>query len=81
MNKYSSLLYAEPSFLEGVGRLMDFAGVLNRYNYSPTPEEADRIALASDWYAIGDDMRQAIRDYAVRNGIEIRHDLIPRPDR
>jgi hypothetical protein len=73
VSKYSSLLYSQPSFLEGVGRLVDFAGLLEAYNYSPTPYEADRNAIASDWRAVGDDQRSAILEYARRNGIVIRN--------
>lgn len=53
-------LFAEPSFLEGFARLFDPAGFLNVYNYSATPEEADNKALASDWIAIGNDMRKSV---------------------
>ena len=73
MSKYSSLLYAQPSFLEGIGRLVDFAGLLDAYNYSSSPYEADRAAIIADWRAIGDDQRSAILEYARRNGIVIRN--------
>jgi hypothetical protein len=72
VSKYSSLLYAQPSFLEGVGRLMDAAGLLERYNYSATPGEADTVLIASDWCAVGEDLRSAILDFAKRQGIVIR---------
>ncbi len=63
MNSYSSFLYAEPSFLDGMARLLDFAGTLNEYNSSLSGVQADRIALASDWRAIGDDLRLVIRNH------------------
>jgi hypothetical protein len=63
LNSYSSFLYAEPSFLDGMARLLDFAGTLNEYNSSLSGEQADRIALASDWRAIGDDLRLVIRNH------------------
>ncbi len=63
MGDYTDLLYARPSVLEGIARLMDFAGSLNEYNTSETPEEADRLAIASDWYAIGQDLRKILGDY------------------
>jgi hypothetical protein len=59
MSKYADLLYAQPSFLEGVGRLADAAGLLERYNYSASPGEADTVAISSDWGALGDDLRSA----------------------
>ncbi len=73
MSNYSSLLFAQPTVIEGFGRLVDFAGILGQYNYSQSPAEADRIAIASDWRAIGDDFRAAIQRYAARNGIAIRN--------
>jgi hypothetical protein len=63
-NAYSTFLFASPSFLEGVGRVVDLGGFLTEYNYSPSPDAADAIALASDWAAIGMDMRTAIRKRA-----------------
>ena len=63
MGDYTDLLYARPSVLEGIARLMDFSGSLNTYNLSRTPEEADRLALASDWYAVGQDLERAIANY------------------
>ncbi len=61
MGKIQSLyLTAQPSFLEGVARLFDFAGTLSVYNESRSPDEADIRALRADWKALGDDMRFAI---------------------
>lgn len=55
-------LYARPSFLEGLARLSDPAGLLNRYNRSETPKKADAKAIASDWIAIGNDFRKVLSD-------------------
>lgn len=55
-----TFVFARPSFWEGFGRLFDFGGTLNEYNRSVTPQQADYFAIASDWQAIGDDMRVAI---------------------
>jgi hypothetical protein len=61
MGKIQSLyLTAQPSFLEGMARLFDFAGTLSVYNESRSPDEADIRALRADWQALGDDMRFAI---------------------
>jgi hypothetical protein len=44
MGKIESLhLMAEPSFIEGVSRIFDFAGNMTVYNESDSPEEADRV--------------------------------------
>ena len=60
METHSDFLYARPSFLEGVARLLDMGGTLNEYNASRSGQEADDAALRSDWAAIGQDMRDAI---------------------
>lgn len=60
METYSELLYARPSFLEGVARIFDFGGTLNEYNGPSSGLEADAAALWSDWAAVGEDMRAAI---------------------
>ena len=60
------LIYARPSFLEGVARIFDFGGTLNTYYYESTdedPREADARAIASDWEAVGKDMANAIGQY------------------
>jgi hypothetical protein len=56
----SDYLFARPSFIEGVARMVDLAGSLNTYNDSRTPEEADARALSQDWKAVGHDMRVAL---------------------
>jgi hypothetical protein len=60
MGKFTDLLYARPSFLEGVARLLDFGGTLNEYNRLDTPEDVDLVALRSDWEALGQDYRTAL---------------------
>ena len=63
MGKYSELLYARPTFLSGLARILDFGGTLNVYNTSKSAADADQEALLSDWYAVGDDIRDAIIEY------------------
>lgn len=63
MNKLTRFLYARPSFVEGVARLIDFGNTLQVYNSSLSSEQADFLALASDWYVIGDDLREAMDHY------------------
>ena len=63
MGDFTFGLFARPSFLEGVGRLIDFGGTLNEYNTSATPDEADYQALASDWWAIGNELRTAMKEF------------------
>jgi hypothetical protein len=59
---YSSLLFARPSWLSGAARLFDWGASLNEYNRSSTPDEADFVALASDWCAIGGDVRRSMNE-------------------
>lgn len=59
MNNNSLFIANRPSFLEGMGRLFDYAGAYNQYNHSASPEEADTIAMEADWTAIADELREA----------------------
>ena len=63
MNEQFGLLYAAPSFLEGLARSIDIGDTLTEYNTSESGAEADTRALRSDWKAVGDDLRQAIAQY------------------
>lgn len=56
----SSFLCARPSFVEGLSRIVDFAGTLNEYNRSTTPEQADYLAILNDWRLIGMDFTCAL---------------------
>ena len=56
----SSFLYARPSFAEGLSRVLDFAGTINEYNRSITPEQADYLAMFGDWQFIGMDIASAL---------------------
>jgi len=38
---------------------MDFFGSMNQYNYSPSGEEADSLAICADWLAILKDFHVA----------------------
>lgn len=57
-------LFACPSFLTGFARVLDLAATFDRYNENLTPEEADSLALQSDWAAVGDDLRTALSEFA-----------------
>lgn len=56
----SDFLFARPSFVSGVARLMDFGATFDAYNYSRNEEEADACALVSDWFSVGDDVAAAV---------------------
>lgn len=59
MGEYTSYLFARSSFLEGVGRMLDFGNTLSEYNQGVTGEQADALAMRADWLAVGDDIRVA----------------------
>lgn len=57
-------LFAHPSFLTGFSRVLDLGATFERYNEDRTPEEADFLALWSDWAAVGDDIQAALNEFA-----------------
>ena len=60
MEFYSSFLFARPSLIEGIARIMDMRGTLNEYNASDTGAVADAIAIWMDWRMIGQDIHGAM---------------------
>jgi hypothetical protein len=56
-------LVPRPSFWEGMGRVLDIGGGLSIYNSSATSADADCKAIASDWNAIGQDFKMAVKEY------------------
>ena len=61
-------LYARPSFLRGMARLVDLGGAINRgaYGATSTPTEADARALRGDWQALADDIASAFSEVTTR---------------
>ena len=59
----AALLFARPSALGGVASILDFGDTLTEYNTANSPEQADVLALWSDWLAVGDDMWAALGAY------------------
>ena len=64
-------LFARPSVLGGMARILDFGGTLNEYNTSSSPEQADTLALWSDWLAVGDDLRWAFNAFEDEHADEL----------
>jgi hypothetical protein len=56
----SGLLYANSSFIEGMGRTLDIGATMDDYNYAPTGPLADLIALASDWHVISSGLHSSL---------------------
>lgn len=72
-NDYTGLLYAQPGLMEGLGRTLDLGGTFDSFNYSASEEQADRVALLSDWYAVGSDLYHAIGRFVARKGGPASH--------
>ena len=66
MNNKSTFLFARPSFIGGVARVMDLGTTLQIYNESKTEEEADTKAIKKDWETVGEDISNAIKKYERR---------------
>ena len=66
MYDYAELLFARPFFLEGVARTLDIGSTFTEYNFSLSPPQADTVALRSDWQAVGEDMRNAMAQFAAQ---------------
>jgi len=60
MSALSSFLFANPSLIDGAGRLLDFWGTYDAYNISRSPAEADAKALYADWRSVGEDLLIAL---------------------
>ena len=63
MNENFGLLFATPSFLEGMARTLDLGGTFTSYNTSRSAAEADFLALRSDWRAVGEDFDTVLADF------------------
>jgi hypothetical protein len=59
----TDFLFARPSFLEGLARILDIGGTMQKYNESQTPEEADAKAMYNDFKTVGDDISFAFDQY------------------
>ncbi len=59
----TDFLFALPSFLAGFGSAIDFGGTMMNFNYSDSQNEADSLALSNDWAMVGNDIRNAMRQY------------------
>lgn len=56
-------LFAEPSFVEGMSRVLDVGCTIQEYNTSETENKADIEALKNDWRAVGEDLAFSIKSY------------------
>ena len=66
MNRLQTgFLYAHPSFLSGLARVLDLFGVFDSYNRSRSPQEADAKAMYADWRIVGQDIMDAAERFEV----------------
>ena len=56
----TTFLFSTPSALEGAARLLDLGGTLQMYNSALSGQQADSLAIASDWAAVGGDILSAM---------------------
>lgn len=63
MSRFTSHLFARPSFLEGCARALDLGCTLDRYNTQDSPDAADAVALWADWCAVGEDIAGAVSTF------------------
>ena len=73
MDIYERLGLPRPSFWEGVARTLDIGGVLSGPRVMP-PARRDGEILASDWEAVGADMRAALGQFAEQEGLPFEHE-------
>ncbi len=63
----SGFLFATPSFLSGMGSVLNVLGRPGPFNYSRSGVEADCKALYSDYRMIGQDIEDAIVVYVTEH--------------
>ncbi len=65
ISDYTFRLFRDsPSFLEGTVSMLDFSDGTQLYNYDKTEKEADLNSIRADWLAVGNDLKNAIDEYA-----------------
>ena len=57
----TDFLFAQPTFLTGIGRLVDLFEVFDDYNHSRTEAEADARGLYADFRITGEDIVRALQ--------------------
>ena len=65
MTKYkkyrSDFLFSTPSFLIGMGSVLNIAGNYFNFNYASSSNEADLKAIQADWAVVGYDIENAAK--------------------
>jgi hypothetical protein len=66
----TDFLIADPSFVSGAARLLDWAGLYDTYNASRNGQEADAKAMFSDWRIVGQDLDDAMVEFEVTQAVK-----------
>jgi phosphosulfolactate synthase (CoM biosynthesis protein A) len=53
-----------------MARTLDLGSTLTQYNTSPTPQQADYIAISSDWIYTGNDIKYAMGQFIKEEDVE-----------
>lgn len=69
-NKFrTDFLLQKNNFLIGLGSVLSIEGNYFEFNKSKSSQDADIKALKSDWYNIGEDIRESINSIKLKEGI------------
>ena len=63
---HASFRFAMPSFLSGMARTLDFAGILDDYQADWGDKRLDALAVYHDWSAVGDDLGAVMNAHLVQ---------------
>jgi hypothetical protein len=70
---YAGLCYDRPSVWTGLGSVLDVGGTIGRGVKAGGSRKANRLAIASDWYAVGADLYRSFNAFASRRSIKVGH--------
>ena len=70
VSRQSETTAATPSFMEGIGSILDLGDTLTEYNQAVSGEEADELAMRHDGLMVGRDLKQAVGAVALNGEAE-----------
>jgi hypothetical protein len=56
-------LFTNPTLISEMGRVLDLGSTMNEYNSTLSPQDADYLAIKSDWEIVGADISEAISSH------------------
>lgn len=63
VGQYTFRLFNRPTFIGGFTAIVDFKELMKKYHTDENEKIADQNSIASDWKAVGLDMKTAIKVY------------------